>query len=101
MKDKFCPKCGMTAEEYRRTGLWGCAECYRVFREEICASLRKLQGKVRHTGKAPAQSTEKNYARLLRRRRLKEELETAIREERYDDAERLQEELRALRGEDI
>ncbi len=88
-----CPRCGTTIEEFRRTGLLGCAECYRVFRGEVLATVRRVQGKTRHEGSLPAVSEEK-YSFMLERQHLKEEIERAMREERYSDAEALQQRLK-------
>ena len=89
-----CPRCGTTIEDFRRTGLVGCAECYRVFRAEILATVRRVQGNhTRHTGEIPAASEEK-YSFMLERQHLKEEIERALRAGRYAEAETLQQRLK-------
>lgn len=89
-----CPRCGTTIDDFRRTGLLGCAECYRVFREEILLTLRRVQGNhTRHEGGIPAASEEK-YSFMLERQHLKEEIERAMREGRYAEAEELQQRLK-------
>ena len=93
--DKFtvCPRCGTTIEEFRRTGLLGCAECYSVFREEILSTVLRVQGKTRHEGDIPAVKEEK-YSFMLEQQHLKEEIERAMRERRYAEAEELKQRLK-------
>lgn len=90
---RVCPRCGTTIEDFRRTGLLGCAECYRVFREEILLTVRRVQGHTHHTGEIPSVSEEK-YSFMLERQHLKEEIERAMRAGRYAEAEELQQRLK-------
>ncbi len=86
-----CPVCGTTIEDFRRTGLLGCANCYRVFRDEVFAVVQKTQKDTFHKGK-------KVDALLIQQERLKADLERALREQNYPEAERLQEQLKALKA---
>ncbi len=88
-----CPRCGTTIEDFRRTGLLGCAACYRAFRGEILATVRRVQGNTHHEGGVRAASEEK-YSFMLERQHLKEEIERAMREGRYAEAEELQQRLK-------
>lgn len=99
MKETRCPRCGMTLEEFRRTGLLGCANCYPYFREELAPVLRRVQGRTVHTGKIP-QEPDGGYTILLERQILKEGIERALREKRYADAEKLQRQLETFTRED-
>lgn len=91
--ERVCPRCGTTIEEYRRSGLVGCAQCYTVFREELLKSVSHVQGKPHHTGKVPS-AKEENYSFLLEQQLLKERIERAMREQRFADAEELRQRLR-------
>lgn len=97
---KICPKCGTTLEEFRRTGLLGCAICYRAFAEEIMPTLRLVQGSVLHTGKHPAERSEERYSIRLEQQLLIDSIEQAMREGNYERAEELKERLQQSRGED-
>ncbi len=87
---KVCSVCGTTIEDFRRTGLLGCANCYRVFREEIFPVVQNMQGSAQHVGK-------KVDRLFLERERLKSELEKALREQNYAEAEILQGKLKEIR----
>ena len=46
-----CDRCGMTADEFNRTGKIGCSRCYDVFREPMKVLLKRIQGNTRHQGR--------------------------------------------------
>ncbi len=90
---KSCPKCGTTLADFRRTGLLGCAKCYVVFRSEVLAAVRQVQGRTRHTGKQPTPEAKNKYALVIEQDRLYEGLAHALREGRYTDAEKIKRRL--------
>ena len=100
-----CPSCGMALEDYRRTGLVGCAECYRFFRRELTPAVKSIQGGTAHTGKTPGADAGENYELFLERARLRGRLEEALRRGDDREAERLGEAIRslnkAIRGERV
>ena len=91
-----CPSCGMALEDYRRTGLVGCAECYRFFRRELTPAVKGIQGGTAHTGKTPGADAGENYELFLERARLRGRLEEALRRGDDREAERLGEAIRSL-----
>jgi len=71
MYDKVCKSCGTKLSAYLRTGMLGCPECYKAFREEILRTLEEIQCDTIHTGKSPDFSAEENglfvkYVNLLK-----------------------------------
>lgn len=102
---RSCPSCGMAFEDYRRTGLVGCAECYRFFRRELTPAVKGIQGGTAHTGKTPGADAGENYELFLERARLRGRLEEALRRGDDREAERLGEAIRslnkAIRGERV
>ena len=48
-----CPSCGMTYDELRRTGKFGCSSCYDAFEPYITGSLKSIHGDNVHKGKVP------------------------------------------------
>ncbi len=96
-----CPVCGTTLEEFRNTGLVGCAHCYTAFREDLLPTIRRMQaGNVRHEGKVPETAAGEKYElvrRLVREQdRLKGELERAMRARDFAAADKLREQLREI-----
>ena len=90
-----CPVCGLTFEEYRQTGLVGCAACYDAFRKELMPVIRGIHGKTTHEGKRPLGSG-KMFELIEEQKRLRAELESAIREKRKQDADRLNRDIREI-----
>lgn len=94
-----CPTCGMTESELQRTGRVGCADCYHTFESILTPYIRKLHGTTAHVGttphtQSPAQPVESQTAEL------KNKLDAAIRQENYEEAARLRDEIRRLEGQD-
>ncbi|MBI5365187.1 MAG: UvrB/UvrC motif-containing protein [Planctomycetes bacterium] len=102
-----CPDCGMTLDEFRKKGRLGCAKDYAVFKQHIVEILERVHGARRHVGRIPggeALAPEPSTAdaptldgktSLVELRR---ELESAIREEAYERAAHLRDEIKALEG---
>ena len=84
---KVCPVCGTKFSDYERTGLLGCASCYDMFKEELLPVIQRIQGKTNHVGKAAENTDELGLYRKLKD--LQEQLEQALKERRYGDANRL------------
>ncbi len=80
-----CPVCGMTYQDFQKTGRLGCGQCYETFAKELGALLRKIHGSDRHAGKMPFKGKEalKEQKDL---QRLKTELNELIRAEEFEKA---------------
>ncbi len=48
-----CPYCGVTAQEFERTKMVGCAYCYRMMENVVLPAIVKMQGAKGHVGKFP------------------------------------------------
>ena len=60
----------------------------RFFREPLLSTIHRLQGATCHRGRRPGQEVPSE--------RLQQELEAAVAEQRYEDAAKLRDRLRAL-----
>jgi len=90
-----CPNCGLTFDEFARTGHFGCGECYAAFGTHLDGLLRKIHGANRHDGKLPSMDPEKMLP-LQEERKLREELRRAIEREDFEKAAELRDELKEL-----
>lgn len=90
-----CPRCGLTLDEFRKKGRLGCANDYEVFKTHIVEILERVHGARRHVGRVPGGQAvvPEERDRLIDLRR---ELEAAIREEAYERAAHLRDEIKAL-----
>jgi len=82
-----CPNCRTTLRQLHQSSLLGCAECYRYFREPLQATVHRLQGASCHRGRRPRGADGAD---------LKEMLEAAVSEQRFEDAAQLRDRIRAL-----
>ena len=90
-----CPACGFTLANFKKTGRLGCGVCYETFESGLKPLLKAMHKGERHVGKAPHQAM---HARELTERikTLEQELARAIKDERYEQAAQLRDEIRAL-----
>lgn len=96
-----CNNCGFTFEDIVNTGKFGCGECYETFESRIEPLMKELQGSTKHEGrigknKENIKNEEKVNKKIEKNNELeslKEELRKAIKEERYEDAAKLRDEI--------
>jgi protein arginine kinase activator len=48
-----CSACGLTYEDFRKFGRFGCAQCYVAFKPQLKTLLKKIHGSNVHLGKKP------------------------------------------------
>lgn len=91
-KKLLCEGCGMSFADFKRRGRLGCSTCYVSFTERLEPIIRRMQGAVQHVGK-----TTKSGTKLARERmsvqRLRDDLQVAIRDEDYEKAAELRDQL--------
>jgi protein arginine kinase activator len=88
-----CPDCHMTLDEFRRRGRLGCPKDYEIFKEFLGEQLERMHGAREHRGRIPG-IDENEMVRMQRITDLKGELEHAIREEAYEEAATLRDQLK-------
>jgi protein arginine kinase activator len=112
-----CPVCGFTRAHLKKIGRMGCPECYRTFADDLDGMLKAMHKGTRHVGKAPGKPAPSVSTATPRRSEaaveapsgkpavinpkkrlaeLKSAIEKAVAEERYEDAAKLRDEMRAL-----
>lgn len=95
-----CPKCRWNLDKFQATGKMGCPSCYDHFRKETNTILTEIHGTATYTGtKIPAlPQTPKPKTRPAKesKAQLIKQLEKAVKEERYEDAAKLRDLIRAL-----
>jgi len=88
-----CPSCGCTQADLQNTGKFGCSTCYEAFEPLLEEIFQNIQSSPQHKGKIPLRGRER-MERARKLLSLRKKLEAAIREERYEDAALLRDELR-------
>ena len=95
IKEIICTNCGLTYDEFKKTGRLGCSDCYEEFKVVLEPRIKSLQVGVKHIGKIPNMKGEE----LIRRRKLKnlkEEMQQLIVAEEYERAAIVRDEIRTL-----
>ena len=125
LKQSKCDECGSTFEDIINTGNIGCQNCYNTFEDELDTIIKRLQGSNRHIGRigkiidskidkklepedkkasknenSKKQSNEKiekqEGSKEDKKEILKMKLEQAIKEERYEDADKIRDQIQEL-----
>ena len=104
-----CKTCGMTYNDFIDTGMFGCSDCYDVFSSPIDSLLKNLHGTAKHIGRGPNGKAEKIKVEEIKKEdskkqdenqnkkeKLEKELEKAIKEERYEDAAKIRDEIKEM-----
>ena len=108
VKQIRCDSCGSTFEDIINTGRYGCANCYDVFEDRMDPILKKLQGANRHNGRLgkvsnnnvkldnneQKEDNKKENKVKNKLEKLQEDLKKAIKEERYEDAAKIRDEIK-------
>ena len=107
-----CNSCGEFYNDFIKTGLLGCAECYDMFEDRLDPVLKNIQGHVKHVGRKPLNISEKmqntgenstkkssksnNKTENNELEQLKKDLNKAIEEERSEDAATIRDKIKQI-----
>ena len=92
---KTCPECGFSMEDFQKVRRFGCANCYKVFANELAPMLRGMHKGTTHVGKVPEGLIETHY-KMQRLEELQGKLDQAIASESYEEAADIRDEIRKL-----
>lgn len=94
---EVCPDCGFKPADFKKHGRFGCPRCYQTFAGMVSPMLENMHKGTRHVGKVPHKALERRHL-VERVANLEADLSGAIKEERYEDAARLRDELARARA---
>lgn len=94
-EEPVCTACGMTYSEFNRLGKFGCPQCYEAFKDELPPLMRRIHGHSKHVGKVPNRGVGV-FRTATQIKRLRQHLQTLVQEERYEEAAKVRDEIRAL-----
>jgi len=96
-EEKHCPGCGTTLREFAQRGA-GCPKCYETFEAELAPTVSRAHGGSEHTGRVPLKYRDR-IERKHRIEALEAERAEAVKNENYERAAEIRDELKALREE--
>jgi len=91
-----CAFCHNKLDDIKHSGRMGCAQCYFTFEKQTDVLLRRIQGSSFHLGKHSGKPVSERYGDQIKIRELKKKLNESVREEDYEKAARLRDEIRSL-----
>lgn len=94
--DIRCECCGLTYEDFRKEGKFGCSKCYVVFKNKLDPLIKGLHGHNTHRGKIPSSA----HGRIFLKREeddLRIQLENAVKEEEFEKAAIIRDRLKDLK----
>lgn len=93
-----CPHCRTTLADFKEKGWLGCAHCYHAFEKDIDELLIQMHGADEHNGK---QYQGKAYFALEEQdiKRLRHQMDIAIRNEKFELAAELRDKILSLTSE--
>lgn len=95
IKEIVCSNCGLTYDEFKKTGKLGCSDCYEEFKVVLEPRIKSLQVGVKHVGKIPKMKGEE-FMRRRKLKNLKEEMQKLIVAEEYERAAIVRDEIKKL-----
>lgn len=94
--DTPCPSCGMTLRRFQKEVVLGCPYDYEFFEKSLDPIIEKSQGgNTTHCGKVPSRlpSDSKKQIDIVN---LKKQLENAVKNENYETAAKLRDQIKKL-----
>lgn len=88
-----CPACGFRWEDFERTHRIGCPVCYQIHAKPLAETIALIQPGQRHTGRHPTLHEKDRLERLAKAKTL---LAEAIREEDFESAAALRDQISDL-----
>ena len=111
VKQLKCANCGYTFEDIVNTGKLGCENCYSVFENRLDPIIKKIQGSNKHVGRTGKiidskisekinnkDSKTENNKDVSKVEKLQNDLKKAIKEEKYEEAAKIRDEIKKLEG---
>src|SRR5436309_2174332 len=90
-----CPVCGFTQADFKKTGRLGCSACWETFEAGLAGLLKAMHKSDRHVGKVPSKAAH-TLVITDQIKELTDALEKAVREEKYEDAAHIRDQIRQL-----
>ena len=94
---KKCELCGMTQNQFIKSGKPGCSNCYTVFQDLLLRPLKQIHGSTRHTGKIPERSG-KGIKTADQIEELQTKLNRAVMEQNFEEAAVLRDKINELKA---
>jgi protein arginine kinase activator len=89
-----CPECGITYEEFGKSGRLGCATCYEAFSKMLLPLIKRVQRSTEHVGKRPSRVSPETGSPVRTLQILQDRLAKSVQMEAFEEAARIRDEIR-------
>lgn len=90
-----CETCGLTYNQFSKSGRFGCVDCYQQFSHRLDPIFRRIHGSMEHTGKVP-QRTGGKIKIKKEIDELKNLLQQKISAEEFEHAAKIRDQIKQL-----
>lgn len=90
-----CKTCGLTYEEFGKTGRLGCCDCYQSLGKLLLPLIKRVQRSTSHLGKKPSRVSG-DVKQNIELRDLRERLRRTVQAEEFEAAAQLRDEIKKL-----
>lgn len=94
VEDINCPVCKTTLKQFKSSGILGCPNCYQAFQDEISKIIKRIAPYSQHKQISDTKATKKTKTDKITELRL--EMAQAVKEERYEDAAKIRDEIKKI-----
>jgi protein arginine kinase activator len=95
--ERSCPRCHMRRTDFKKTGRFGCGECYEAFADELPPLLKAMHRSDRHVGKVPVRENVR-VKTTVELTGLQKALEKAIADQNFEEAARLRDRIQSCKA---
>jgi len=94
-EELICQGCGLTYQEFGRTGRLGCPGCYQSFSKLLLPLIKRVQKGTQHVGKRPSKVAPEVRTHMDLRD-LQERLRKSVQLEEFEEAARIRDQIKQL-----
>ncbi len=90
-----CKTCGLTFSQFKKSGKFGCSDCYHYFEPHLEPIFRRIHGNTQHSGKVPLRSGKK-IKQKKELNTLRTQLQQKITSEEFEEAAKIRDQIKEL-----
>lgn len=94
--DTTCPNCGISWNDFIKRNRFGCEHDVEVFAEHLKQAVHELHAADHHQGRSPDQHLDPQHQQRRHHQELQQQLQQAVRNEHFERAAALRDEIRDL-----
>jgi len=90
-----CSTCGMTFEDFAKTGRLGCPDCYKTFYQSLIPLIKRVHRSIQHLGKHPKNVSQETQHHV-ELRELHEQLRKLVEHEEFEQAAKIRDQIKKM-----